>query len=296
MGINKLNLKIIAATSMCIFSLFALFSGTIAWFNVTQAATDNANNMGVAKTTSALKKITFHAQVGTKSVTEGETTTSYYLFEKAEYASITVSDNVASALSFNTDSGAYKDWDEKDDKTATLATYSLLAQDHPILMLFELESYTASDPRSIVLDFTTSSTYLGSKERGQVTNNNNPLSSVVQFASFGLTADLPSGGAYTSSTQTYSETYLYGEVRGITYDKKWVSISDEEEPVIDDDGKINIFSNLDQNGDPSSTVYAKIGVVMNYNIDSLEYIYNKFLGETVLDSSLYFDWDWTMEM
>ncbi len=291
---RKKNLiNIVALTSMTIFSLFSVFSGAAAWFASAQTYTGDADEMKVGVRSSVVTKISFHAQVGTKSVTENADTTNYYLFEKDEYASLAISNNIPSALTFNTESGAYKDWNAKADKTSTLSTYSLLSQDHPILILFTLEAYTADAPREVVIDFSTDSGYLGFSDT--IAQSGNPLSSIVEFHSFGLTSALPSGGAYTSATQSYSDTYQYGTVRGITYDKKWASISNNETASFDDDGVINLFSNV-ENGNPSSNVYTQVGVVMNYSVASLEYIYNKFLGNNVLDNNLFFTWDWTMEM
>ncbi len=285
------KLKIVAATSMVIFTLFACFAGSIAWFNTVQNVSNGGNNIPVANITSCLTSVTFHAQVGTSTVSEKN----YYLFEKAPYATISINgNNSASALTFNTDSGAYKDWQAREDKTASLSTYSLLSQDHPILLLFNLVSYTAEDPRAIQLSFSTESGYLGFADA--ITQSGNPLSSIVEFNAFGLTSALPFGGSYTSSTQTYSATYRYGEVRGINYDKKWASIDDNGTATYDDDGLIELFTNLDADGNPSSTVYTQIGVVMNYSSASLQYIYNRFLGNEVLENNLFFNWDWTMEL
>ena len=292
---RKNNLKIAAMTSMVIFTLFAVFSGTFAWFNINQSVLENGDNMNVDRLTSVLSRVHFHAQVGTKAITENDVSTNYYLFEKAEYASIEIGDdNIAGELEFNKDSGAYKDWEAKADQTSTLSTYSLLAQDHPILILFDIVPYTSASPSEIKLDFRTGSQYLGFAD--SVQRSGNPLSSIVQFNAFGLTSSLPSGGSYNSDTQAYSDTYLYGVERGITYDKKWVTISDAETATFDSDGLINIFSNLDAQGNPTSTVYTQIGVVMNYSIESLEFIYNKFLGNEILNENLFFTWDWTMEM
>ena len=288
-------MKIFALTGMTIFSLFSVFSGAFAWFTSVQTINNGGDDMKVGIRNNVVKKISFHAQVGTKAVTEQSGTTNYYLFEKDEYASITIEGNTPSALAFNTNSGAYKDWEAKEDRTSTLSTYSLLSQDHPILILFDLVEYTAADAREVKIDFTTTNSYLGFSDT--ITRSGNPLSSIVEFNAFGLTSALPSGGAYTSPTQTYSDTYLYGVERGITYDKKWVTIDNMETATFDDDGTITLFSNLDANGVPSaSTIYTQVGIVMNYSIASLEYIYNKFLGNTVLEENLFFTWDWTMEM
>lgn len=291
---RKNLMKIAALTSMMVFTLFSVFSGAIAWFTSVKNLSNGGDNMKVGIRYDVVSKISFHAQVGTKAVTEQDETKNYYLFEKADYASIVITDNIAGNLTFNHDSGAYKDWEAKTDKTSTLATYSLLAQDHPILILFDLVSYTAEDPREVKIDFSTESDYLGFSNT--ITQADNPLSSIVQFHSFGLTSALPSGGAYESMTQSYPDTYLYGVERQIDYDKKWATVDDEDTATFDDDGVINLFSNLDNSGNPSTTVYTQIGVVMNYSISSLEYIYNKFLGNPILDNNLFFTWDWTMEM
>jgi|GEM_PF-4644855 len=298
MGIDlkrKNIMKITALTSMVIFTLFTVFSGTMAWFLSNQTYDNGGNNIQVGVIQSSISSITFHAQVGTKTV-DG---TNYYLFEAAPYASLTIGEkNTPSDLVFNPESGAYKDWEAKQekDRKATLSTYSLLSQDQPLLILFHVIPYTADSPKKVVLDFKTESEYLGSAQ--SVTRDDNPLSSIVQFHSVGFTQAnaLPSGGAYESATRSYAATYRYGEVRGITYDKKWADVQSNASVNYDDDGVINIFSNLDGNGVPSSTVYTEIGVVMNFSIPSLEYIYNHFLGEEVLDDDIFFNWDWIMEV
>ena len=300
MGVERRKknlLNIIAMTSMTIFSLASVFAGTISWYSANQNYDNAGGSMPVGLIRNCVSRISFHAQVGSKSVTLDETTTDYYLFEKEDYAYITIDEsNNVSNLTFNTESGAYKDWNAKPvgEKTATLSKYSLLSQDHPLLILFDVIPYTVEDPSKIILDFRTNSGYLGNA--GTIQRTGNPLSSVVEFHSFGLTSALPSGGPYRSETQDYSDTYQYGAVRNITYDKKWADVQDNETVNFDADGLINLFSNLDGSGNPSSTIYTQIGVVMNFSIASLEYIYNRFLGEEVLESDIFFDWDWTMEV
>lgn len=294
-GLNRNMLKIVPATSVVLFSLMAAFAGSIAWFNATQALNQGTEQIPVDRLTSVLSRISFHAQVGTKTVTENGDPVKYYLFDQDEYAYITIdSTNTPSALTFNTNSGAYKDWEAKADRTSTLSTYSLLSQDHPILMLFDIVPYSAQSPSTIKLDFKTDSTYLGFANT--ISNTGNPLSSIVEFNAFGLTSPLPSGGSYESATQSYTDTYLYGIERQISYDKKWVAITGGESATFDADGRITLFSNLDNQGNPASTVYTQVGVVMNYSIDSLEYIYNRFLGNSVLENNLFFTWDWVMEI
>ena len=287
---SKTALKLVSATSMTIFSLLSVFTATAAWFDSQRNVHNDGDNMQIYRISSCLTGITFHAQVGTK-VANNKT---FYLFEKTEYASINVSDNTASQLTFNASSGAYQDWLEKDDRTATLSTYSLLSQDHPILILFNIAAYPADNPSPITLDFKTNQNYLGFES--VITQSGNPLSSIVEFHCEGLTTPLPSGGSFEGA-RTYADTYLYGEYKNINYDKSWVTIDDQENVTFDADKKIRLFSNLNDSGNPrGDVIFTQIAVVMNYSIPSLEYIYNRFLGNEILDNDLYFNWDWTMEI
>ena len=60
-GKNKNLIRIAAMTSMTIFSLMAVFAGTLAWFNANRVINNGADSMQISSLGGKLKSISFHS-------------------------------------------------------------------------------------------------------------------------------------------------------------------------------------------------------------------------------------------
>ncbi len=291
MGINKLNLKIIAATSMCIFSLFALFSGTIAWFNVTQAATDNANNMGVGNTGNMFESLSFHPVVKIDVDEDSNPTTMY--FDKGVSLS-TVTD---AQLQAGTASVSF-----------TMDHYTLLRTRNPVLALIKLKNaYTVSADCSVkvsmILD--DASEYIGSKTAAEVqamaTAGTLPLSSVVKFSVGYLTGSSTeahdSADSIDSITKTVSMAYSIDSSKTSAAQYAFDAPASYSSYVTFTDGTPQ-FGAKDAFEDAfvgaEGQVVRYVYFIFDYDEESLDYIYNKFLGQSFLEDDLEFNCDWSL--
>ncbi len=258
---RKTNLKILAGVLMCVFSLFSVFAGSIAWFNVTQAATNNANEMGVSSLSGMFEEMTIYKCLNIDS--DGT-----YQFNQTSWGTLTYD---ASSETVTTD---------YEDDTVTecaMGEYSYLSKNHPVLLYIKLaDAYT-----NFSINATTDQAYMGDGTY-TLTASGNPLSSVIRFYS-AASSDTLTAGTFTDATSTTYSTY---DLSGL-----------------DDLGG---FVTFDENGDYASMASTKelfsttseavqyITVVIDYYEDSLEYIYNLFLGELLLNDNLDFVCDWTV--
>ncbi len=257
---NKTILKIGAATSMCIFSLFAVFAGSVAWFTSSQNADNTAGDIAVAQLSTNFSKMSYHAYV--------DTSDSSYRFTQTESASVSTASGNASL-----DSASSVEMEE----------YTLLDRSHPVLMLFQLSSeVTASEDSPITITFSTSSAYLGETDESgaatqTLTQSGNPLSSVVHFAVASY-----STSDFTSSVDDSTNSYYV-----VPEPSEYVSF-------VTFSGNTPSFSQSLTVCEITSGSVQYICVVLDYFESSLDYIYSVFLGDTLLEDDIYFTCDWTV--
>ncbi len=316
MGINKLNLKIIAATSMCIFSLFALFSGTIAWFNVTQAATDNANNMGVKPVAGKLKAVYFH-ELASKEIDSKTKVASSFTFSSA----------YSGKIEFDWES---KTADYDGNATVSLSQYTPLDPEHPVLMVFEMnEGYQITGDGELTITAKTDVTgFLGARTASNAplysldgngvyyskTNSSDAsktdyyyaMSSVAKFYCTDASTELynkPNG----ENTTLINPTYAVADLR----DKadSAAALAEDEDAVVPDLSFVNVDNAAETftyKQEPTiytsvaNTTVKYISIIVDYYEDAIEYIYSTYLGNTVLenelDGTLDFVCDWDLEV
>ena len=120
---NK-NLKIIAATSMAIFSLLTTFSAAFAWFTAMRHREKEVDNFTVTKTSSLIDEIYFYKYIGTSTEeTDAESKKhTYYGFDPTPIGSLDVSGNVVDGTA----------------PTISLGTYSLSDPHHLLMMVFKI--------------------------------------------------------------------------------------------------------------------------------------------------------------
>ena len=116
------NLKIIAATSMAIFSLFACFSAAYAWFVATRKADNGADSFQVSDVQTSVQELSIH-----------------------EFLGMTTDDGSSKSYCFNPIPSGFADFSDDPrnpsivgDLTITLDEYSLDDPNHPVLLLFKV--------------------------------------------------------------------------------------------------------------------------------------------------------------
>ena len=145
---NK-NIKIIAATSMAIFTLLTTFSATFAWFTSVREQDRGANDFTVNNSGDSVTCLEFHKFKSFQTVAGQK----YYTFESSAYAEIDFDGSPIPSVSLN------------------LGTYDIDDPHHPVLMLLEI-----SGTQTMVRG-ETEETYIASNA-GSLLSEDNPLSSV----------------------------------------------------------------------------------------------------------------------
>lgn len=166
-NINKL--KIIAATSMTIFSLACVFVATIAWFSANRAVNGKGNGFEIGNEGGIIESVKLH-KLNTNA-------TGGYSFD--ENPSVT----------YTAKSGGFTK--DPSDTTTSIGTYdSLVDQVYAVLYVIQLKEEAVKDRSSVTLQITTST-----EEKDNLFHTNdgiyanllnkegNPMSSIVQFYS-----------------------------------------------------------------------------------------------------------------
>ena len=242
---NK-NLKIIAATMMTIFSLFACFSAAYAWFAAIRKVDNSSDSFKVDSSSGVLESVSTHRLVRNAS---NDTT---YAFD---------TDPI--------DSEMIIDWDtfEPDTYVSTeLDRYNPLEVHNPVLILFKFKDGT-KDTSIQIRSVSTSSSFIG-----YVTSkDNNPLSSVVEFKSISFaTAPTISGGNYTITKSQLSAS------------KHFVNITTDEAgyPTVADDGFVS--TQYLYEGTTSNTI-KYVGVIIDYYEPAMSYLFAVNLGNSLFE-------------
>ena len=280
-GLNRNILKIVAATSVVLFSLMAAFAGSIAWFNAAQAVSNRGSDMEVHSPERHLKKISFH------KVVQIDYDNEVFYFDQSPVSQATLSqvDNGTASLGFEMDH------------------YTLLRKQNPLLALIELnEAYEVSSELPVNATLITDCTrFLTSYDAATVAAmTSRPLSNVIRFSSGYLTCN-PNGDGVGDSLSDHSQTgnmnyavdpqavssaqYVFDEPSN--YDSFW-ELNNQGVPTLT--ARKNLF--VGQNGQKVQYVY----VIFDYNLTMLEVIYNHFLGRSFLEDDLVFRCDWTLRV
>lgn len=171
-NINKL--KIIAATSMTIFSLACVFVATIAWFSANRAVNGNGNGFEIGNEDGIIESVKLHEL--NKSGTGG------YSFKSDP------------SVTYKAKNGGFTK--EPSDYTSTsIGTYdSLVDQVYAVLYVIQLKEEAIKDRSTVTLQITTSTeekdNLFHQKDDGTydrlLNKEGNPMSAIVQFYSMSV--------------------------------------------------------------------------------------------------------------
>lgn len=187
---------------------------------------------------------------------------------------------------FNPTPAVSVDFENSPSQSSSLAMgkYSLDNPDHPALILFSVdgtyETITAK----------TESEYLASAD-ATLQATGNPLSSVIESQSITFTLDPKSNGKVTGNLvdetgTTVSRTYMPIVKSQLSAKNSFATINGNN---VDYQKATTFFE-----GDITGKTF--IGVIINYNSESLNYISSWYLGNNYLLAGLGFTCDWSLEV
>ena len=314
--VGKKNLKIIAATAMTIFSLFAATVGVYAWFTGRIQEASQADQMEVVVSDGKLKNIYFH-QYSSKTIDSQTKKPTSFTFQSAYSGKI--------SYNWSTHTAEYSG-----DTRIQMSDYSPLDSAQPILMVFELtDAYQIGDISDLSINARTEvEGFLGARDE-----NNAPVYDLLTTGVYRTqpNADDPTKTDYfyalSSAVNFYcndSATELYNKngdvnttLKNTTYNVSDLQNRDDSiaakeadpEAIVPDLSFASINNANDEtsfNQEPSiyiaspNTTVKYISVVVDYYSDALDYIYSTYLGNRVLEtdfeSHLEFLCDWGLEI
>lgn len=279
---------------MCIFTLFSVFSASIAWFQTLVQTDGSTDSLHVKNATGKFKQMTFHTLASNgKTISTVESQCSFK-FNKASVGTISY------------------DWDTKQYSTSgtttvALSPYETLDRYQPMLLLIELQKeYSDLTDGDLLVSATVNEVegkgFIG--ERNQTTNapeydlsdsniyerKNNInyywLSSVVRFFSKSFTS---------SAFETFSGAATYDFTLGNMDNQAHFVDIDNSDETSEFNENISIYSS------PANSTTKYIAVIVDYFPDAVEFIYSTFLGDATLESAEYdyelnYSCDWKMEV
>ena len=275
-------LKVLAATSVAIFSLLTVFTSTAAWFDSRRSLDNGGDNFEVQSPSRRLKSISFH------KVVQIDYDEDILYFDQSPVSTATASqfDNDTVSIGFEMDH------------------YTLLRKQNPLLALIELsEVFEISNNVQIQLDISTeSANFLTSYDAEYVAEmTNRPLSNIISFSGGYLTSNTGGdneGGTLSGISQTSNMTYSTDPEKTSSaqyvldmpndYASFW-TINAQGNPTLTSP-TMTLFSGT--NGQKVQYVY----VIFEYNQPLLELIYNHFLGRSFLEKDLVFCCDWKLRV
>lgn len=267
------KLKTIAATSMSIFSLAAVFVSTIAWFTANRKVDSNGDGFIVTSYDGLVKGVTAHKLL---SITEE----GKYIFN---YSSPDITYTVSSNGKISTT-----------DSITSIGKYDSMYNDihFAVLFVITLDASIASNRNeSVRIVPSTTTPYTDSLfGDAKLKVSGNPMSSILQF-SYSSSYDLNTVGAIDD--------------KGNTYEKMSFSTPTALQNFISPGGTSDTYKTV-LNGysiakdiftDTTKDYYAY--VILEYSIENIEYIYNLNLSSDVLtkvQSTVEYKQDWKISI
>ncbi len=303
---NKKNLKIAGATSLTLFSLVATFTAVIAWF---------VQNHGVEASGMQIKAT---AEAGRLNKIE--------IYEYVE----TLNKNGVPTYSFeSTPSGSIYGGDGSFEDSFIMGDYNPLSTEHPVLILFTLESgfISTAENDMYIKGATTADGFLGATnaqglpvyklgsvessdpagtktlKRGtkQVPVNPDnpngpkktvdcyPLSSVINFKCTHYSSD-----AYTTLINNSTTDRIDIPTNSITLRQSFVNFASSGADI--EFKKEPLIYSSPGGNEPIQY----IAMVVNYDGNAVSAIYSTYLGDSTLEGTyggeLYFTCDWVLEV
>lgn len=281
---RKKTLKLVAATSICIFNLLVVFVACFAWFSSNVDVRNSGANMNVQLFDRRFRRMTLHKFVGVSD--------NNYQFKQDPSCQFTYS-----YLDNSTQYTRYDALVDGEDKAPLMEEYSLTSPTNPLLAIIEFSriynTNTGDDP--ITIKAQTDNPFIcATDEHGDfvlgLDTESNPLSSVIKFSA----ASYSSFQGYTGTAGNPSiNTYNLPKPSNNSW-QHFVQIGTDNEgnyTYNNATGWNNEMDIITISGSPTQYVT----IIFDYYEEALGYIYNKYLGDEVLErESVPFGCDWTI--
>lgn len=289
LNIKNNKLRILAATSVTVFSLAVAFTGAFAWLSINKTVNSNGANNAIQNVNGKLKSVTFHRL--SSKVTDAEGKATSFSFYKNASGTITYNWSNSTGTYIPSTSG---------DIRIQLDNYNLLDQEHPLLLLLEFDSEYNTTNDYIEITATSHTTdFIGGRDpttHQPVYDLNDVYKTIDDEPYYGL-----SSIAYfykKAMSQTAYDTFNNSQVYTLT---KTELVEAGRFTDIDNENETSTYSRQITIDKETSGSVKYIALVVDYYVDAIEYIYSTFLGDSVLESPAYnytlnFICDWTMEI
>lgn len=287
------KLRIVAATSVTIFSLAVAFTGVYAWFSINKAINGDGERNTVTNVTGKLKSVTFHRLLS--KVTDSDGIATSFTFYKNASGTIT--------YNWSTSTGTYVPATSGDTRIQ-LDSYEPIDQEHPILLLFEFNGeYNTSLPENNIEINATSRTgdFLGARD---AEHDNVPVYDLA--TDIYKTIDgkpyygLSSIAYFYKKAMSQSAFNTFNDGISYTLTKSELTVANRF-TTVDNEAETSSFQRQITIDKENSGGVKYIALVIDYYIDAIEFIYSTYLGDHTLEGNTYnyslnFICDWTMEV
>ncbi|MCR5348488.1 MAG: hypothetical protein K6E59_02625 [Bacilli bacterium] len=304
---RKATLKIIAATSVAIFSLAAVFTATSAWFESVRNVDTAGDAFNVKNLSGHLASVSFHKLDSKTTDSNGDATS--FTFSSTAVGTIT--------YDWNNDTGEYVPTLEGDTRIK-LKQYDPMDRSQPLLLMLHLsQAYETTGPSIRVNGLTAATGFLGARDSSQqpvyslddtdiildsrgsvhlVDGSSTPytvnyywLSSVVQFYQT------------TFANDTLSWTYAMTSEYATEHSVPKLNNSPDKFVTVDNEAETSSFRNAPNLFSSSNGQTIKnIALVIDYYPDAIEFIYSTYLANAILENTygsiMSFLCDWSLEV
>lgn len=313
---NNKTIKLIAATSLSIFSLMTVFVATYAWFSMNLNTGNGGATISIRSKGGRLQYVHF------------------YSFASSANGAFSFNKNPFATYTYDWESGTMEPDDEGVTDVWNMGHYTYLSKDHPFLMIFEYDqNYTSkevgdmfikatttvggnnlvtnydNDDTNHLHPYTTGGGYLGARDQygspyyslpqTQVRNESHPESILIRKTN---TLDYYALSSVTKFRNAVYNTSNYSSIiNGDYISIPQNSLHEEESFTTIDNARNRYYFNQTPYlyKSTGSGLVKYIAVVVEFYEDAINYIYSTYLGDSGLDSYqslLYFACDWSMEV
>lgn len=268
----KSPLKILAATSVTIFSLLSVFTSTAAWFDSQRNLKNGANQMEISPVAGVLKSVGIYNHSGPVSSDTGST----YTFTKVGSVSFDIDGMSATGVL---------------ETSFPMNTYSLMNPYQPVLFLFEMNENVLDQDINLLAKLPNNHDFLvetnsSGEAKNPLESSGNNLSSAIQWRTRTFSSN-PFGENDSCEISTASLS-AYGHF----FD-------------MDADGSPDSTSLSTIKSKPEKTIYrgntdnavTHLAVIFDYYAAALEFIYTLNIGSDVFsdfESTIGFICDWSL--
>ncbi|MBO5529444.1 MAG: hypothetical protein J6A47_09090 [Bacilli bacterium] len=259
----KSPLKILAATSVTIFSLLSVFTSTAAWFDSQRNLKNGANEMAISSYND-LESFAIYRPV------ENGATVSTYHFKSTADAVVHINEDMSTSINMGENANPY----------------SSLEPFHPLLFVATYKTVLDTSLGAVKVKAVDADPYIASipgyDSSHDITGNEEgsyPLSSIVEFKAKAFESATAFEAAFPNMTIQTSALSSWSSSSFVEVDEDAVTPNDECQILKETSGNVKI-----------------IAFVMEYNVASINFISSYYLGEPFMNENLAFACDWRLEL